>query len=550
MNQVESAWKLVIKLDIGALEIRFQQLQDYMNQMTEECDALIGNTHQTCMNILRIIRKGSTKLTTLLTHLRTLYKTPTSKRGLIDAIGTISKTLFGTMDADDERVINEQLDLLRNKQHTLQHAMKNQLKVLKGTIGHMDSLEKTLTYNDNLLVNVTERMKSQLAKFSRQEDIDERLLVLTTILTDLVDDTENTMDFLTLTGDGIIMTRLLPIETIVVELREAAAQLTQGLHFPFKVQLENWHTIQKYIKINAYYDRPDIYTILKFPIIAYPTYKIINTVSLPVHDNKNIFTFVKVNHPLLAIDKENHHYMLPNRDELKTCVRDVTTYTCDQNLPIYYAEAEAPCEVQIYMNAPGQMRNCEKGQVLTENTLWITLTEEQSWLYSTPNPQEIAIRCENRIEDKITLKKTGKLSVNKKCTVITPHVTLRTEKAIKVKEIQAYIPTFNLTLEYKSDYKITSEKKTAEKIKLKQVITDPLELTKLSLSVEEINNSIDNQENSIIKSKYFVYPVSSGTLIVIIAIIIGAIIWKKGAKRQKVEAERETQRRQDDAMMY
>jgi len=55
--------------------------------------------------------------------------------------------------------------------------MKNQLKVLKGTIGHMDSLEKNLKlqYNENLLVNVTERMKSQLAKFSRQEDINERL---------------------------------------------------------------------------------------------------------------------------------------------------------------------------------------------------------------------------------------------------------------------------------------------------------------------------------------------------------------------------------------
>jgi len=221
MNQVESAWKLIIKLDVGALEIRFQQLQDYTNQMAEDCDTLIGNVHQTCVNVLRIINKGTDKLTVLLTHLRTLYKTPNNKRGLIDAIGTISKTLFGTMDADDERVINEQLDLLRNNQQTLQHAMKNQLKVLNGTIGHMDSLEKTLTYNDNLLVNVTERMKSQLAKFSRQEDIDERLLVLTTILTDLVDDNimKNIMDFLAYTKDGTIMTRLFSIETIVAELR-------------------------------------------------------------------------------------------------------------------------------------------------------------------------------------------------------------------------------------------------------------------------------------------------------------------------------------------
>jgi len=37
------------------------------------------------------------------------------------------------------------------------------------------------------------------------------------------------------------MTRLIPIEKIVVELREAAMQLTKGLHFPFKITKELVH---------------------------------------------------------------------------------------------------------------------------------------------------------------------------------------------------------------------------------------------------------------------------------------------------------------------
>jgi len=344
MNQVESAWKLVIKMDIGVLEIRYQQLRDYTAQMEDHCNTLIVNVQQTCSNVLQMINEDNAKLSLLLTHLRALYKTPNNKCRLIDAIGTVSKMLFGTMDADDEQIINEQLNLLANNQQTLQHAMKNQLKILTGTIGYMDSLEKTLNYNENLLFNVTERMKAQLAKFSRQEDVQERLLVLTTITTDLIDDTENILDFLAYIKEGVIMTRLITVEQIVAELREAAAQLTKGLHFPFKIQLENWCTIQRYVQINVYYDRPDIYTIFRFPIIAYPTYRIIKIVALPVHDHENIFTFVKINHPLLAIDKENHHYILPNRDELQECVRD--TYTCDKNLPIYYAEADAPCEMQ------------------------------------------------------------------------------------------------------------------------------------------------------------------------------------------------------------
>jgi len=218
------------------------------------------------------------------------------------------------------------------------------------------------------------------------------------------------------------------------------------------------------VKINAYYDRPDIYTIFRFPIIAYPTYRIIKTVTLPIHDYKNTFTFIKINHPLLAIDKENHHYMLPNRDEQQACVQDATTYTCDRNLPIYYAESDAPGEVQIYMKTPGQVRNCEKEQILSETTLWIRLTEEQSWLYLTPNPQEITIKCENEKENKIILDIIGKISVNKKCAIVTPHVTLRTHKVIAIKESQVYVLTFNLTLEYKSG----SEIKSAEKLRKKR----------------------------------------------------------------------------------
>jgi len=169
----------------------------------------------------------------------------------------------------------------------------------------------------------------------------------------------------------------------------------------------------------------------------------------------------------------------------------------------------------------GQIRKCEKGQILSDTTLWITLTEEQSWLYST-NPQEITIKCENEIENEIILDKTGKLSINKKCIITTSHVNLHTQKAITIKEIQAYIPTFNLSLDYKNDNEINTAKNT----KLKQVIKHPLELTKLSLRVEEISHNVENQGNNILSNKYFIYPVGSGTLVIIIVSIAGIIIWK------------------------
>ncbi|KAL6252153.1 hypothetical protein P5V15_015133 [Pogonomyrmex californicus] len=271
---------------------------------------------------MRIIERKNTKLITLLTQVETLYKTTDKRRGLLDEVGSVSKILFGTMDADDQKLIDEQLQTLRTNGKVLQHAVANQIKVINATIAHLDELENTLNYNENLIMSATKRLEQRLTESTLQADVDEHLLILTTIMNDLTKDTENVIDYLTYGKNGMIPTRLLPIKHIITALREAATQLTMGLHFPFKIQTEHWQTIHTYITFSAYSDGPYIYTILRFPVVAYPTFKLVKAIPLPVHDHANVFAYIKINHPLIAIDKENHHYKLLEEVELEQ-LRDI-----------------------------------------------------------------------------------------------------------------------------------------------------------------------------------------------------------------------------------
>jgi len=126
---------------------------------------------------------------------------------------------------------------------------------------------------------------------------------------------------MTYTKNGVILTHLLSIETIVTELREETTLLTSGLHFPFRIQIANWRIIQKYIVTNAHYNYPSIYIILRFPIVTYPVYEIIKITSVPIHDSANVFTLIKSTYHFPAIDKENHRYLL-NEHDLKECTQD------------------------------------------------------------------------------------------------------------------------------------------------------------------------------------------------------------------------------------
>lgn len=51
------------------------------------------------------------------------------------------------MDANDEKRINEQLNLLEENQQATKHAVMNQLSILNETIAHVDKLENIIQYN-------------------------------------------------------------------------------------------------------------------------------------------------------------------------------------------------------------------------------------------------------------------------------------------------------------------------------------------------------------------------------------------------------------------
>jgi len=109
-----------------------------------------------------------------------LYKASSDRRrGLI--IGSITKTLFEIIDANDRKLINEQIQLLQNNQQTLEHVAKNHIKVLNTTIIHLNKLENVLDYNGKLI-------NHYIREYTTREEIDEHFTIIIAMITDLIRD--------------------------------------------------------------------------------------------------------------------------------------------------------------------------------------------------------------------------------------------------------------------------------------------------------------------------------------------------------------------------
>jgi len=121
----------------------------------------------------------------MLAQIRTIYKPPTNRRRrLIDGIGSLAKSLFGTMDAKYEKLIKEQLKLLQNKQQTIQHAIQNQLMVLNNMIAYIGDAESIIERNKNLL-------QARMMKNLTRKELNEQSIIHIAIMSDLIRDAEN-----------------------------------------------------------------------------------------------------------------------------------------------------------------------------------------------------------------------------------------------------------------------------------------------------------------------------------------------------------------------
>ncbi|KAK9296903.1 hypothetical protein QLX08_009213 [Tetragonisca angustula] len=137
---------------------------------------------------------------------RSVFKLKTiTRRRLLNAIGSISKTLFGTLDDADLELINRNIDKLFDDQNKLTHIVQNQTSMFK-------------LLQDDYFQKLTGQVKIQLENLKQIKNdllLDRNLLILEALITELTNKVNDFYLTIILGKRGIIDTTLIDIHTFM-----------------------------------------------------------------------------------------------------------------------------------------------------------------------------------------------------------------------------------------------------------------------------------------------------------------------------------------------
>jgi Baculovirus F protein len=406
--------------ELKKLDLKTDKLTETVSQ-----NSLYENDTDNYFKILNFCKeKAFNKLFEILPHHRT-------KRGLINGIGSIFKSITGNLDANDGEKYDQLIGQLQNNQIKLSESVKCQNSLMVGLIDKFNDTIQKVSHNEKLLEAKLEQISIIIQGDYRRKqsniikDIIIQLINLYEIVISILQDIENSITFARI---GVMHPSIIKTEDLFKELLILQQNLGKE-KLPIEVKLNNTLLFEKIIKIHSYLSGDKITYILEIPITNPTSFKLYNLHPIPVFSNGHFKTILPKSKYLLR----NELYFSFVDDD---CVEMTPhKYICFQTDLQKIKEADA-CEIQLF-NARN-ISNCRHIDVSIRQPILQRLDDTNQWIIVLPTQVTITLEC---FQQREILRLTGTylLDVPFNCKVITPTESIQNENHRVISSSQSII---------------------------------------------------------------------------------------------------------------
>lgn len=328
--------------------------------------------------ILEFIR---TNIDTKINNIRIHSVHHKTKRGLIDGLGSIFKSVTGNLDAEDGKRYNEMFAHLQENEHNLESQIKLSYSVNHQIIQNFNKTISDIQHNEEILKSKILQLFEIIKDTHIQsilyygKNIYDQLIILYNTILNVLQDVENSITFC----------KLRTLHPSIIHPMELLAELKQiskfyHLQLPFEPRQENLLDFESLLKINCKIEATQIIYFISTPINFEKTFDLYYMYPIPTKHESKFITIIPNTKYLLKSDKE----IVPLND---MCVQ-AKIFQCPNK---YHAHFSAMCEEEIFQNQTSSHCHYTKINLITNHVE--VIPEINKYLAVFPNEEKITIKC-------------------------------------------------------------------------------------------------------------------------------------------------------------
>ena len=231
------------------------------------------------------------------------------KRGVLNFIGDISKILFGTLTQSDADGYNEHISTLEKEQKDFLHISKEQMTVIKSTIGSVNLTIQRINDNEQVLKNsMSKLLNATSEKISAIEEeinnvlmINEQIKIVERGLEESQHSFELLLDAFIHAEQGTPQPQLKTAEKIKNIVR--SQPLTSGLDYPDF----SFSELQRITIPHTYSYKQFLVYILEIPLLSPTQYHLYTNLPFTIK-REDMYAFINSNEEYIFSDALRQHY--------------------------------------------------------------------------------------------------------------------------------------------------------------------------------------------------------------------------------------------------
>lgn len=416
-------WKLIIGVDTSNIDSRFQQIQKVYQEASKLCVECNEEFEHNAFN------NRINRLTELKDTLHQILGFSRTKRGILNNIGSISKTLFGTLDEEDMETINLEFDKIYGDQKIITNTIGNQTRIIK-------TLLNSASHDLQLLNEKSGRLTHQLNQIINVSNSNARNLLTANIITlctiAIGEFSKGINLIINAINDGkhgIVYPQILKPTILIQELQLIEEET--NTKYPIKLIPQNYQRIVDISEITISIINKKLVYILQIPELELQNLLTLHFIPIPIRHG-NSFIAPNPSHEIILLNAEKSFYIPSDLNTLQNCKKLENQFICKRSQPTFLMSKIHNCEINIIRNYNKIISNkiWEFSVFKISEIVFIPLHDRNQYIVIPENEVKLTTSCNSQTHI-VMINEPSLIYSDSDCTLQTSKSMLKLHTSIE-----------------------------------------------------------------------------------------------------------------------